>query len=125
MVWRKGYTTQIRQHIPLTGPVSDGVYLGLYDVAQLQNLGVWIRLFEQAAVEFVVLFIAETSSESLISDLMAPSLFRKTRLIPASPINTDRSSFAAVVREGRAKIVMIGPPTEEAWDAFLAVAKPD
>jgi len=107
-----------------------GVFLGSFGALAHAELGIWRRLLaESQGDEFPVWtlhFGAWTSkARQNLAAATTPSLHPQTLLAPDSPdwralIEPDRPERAfAFVKQGTiAPVLMVGAPTEEAWDLF-------
>ena len=145
MLWRPTYETRIRRGLALprlegltldggeTATPTSGSLLGAFDPRASAELGVWRRLLDEAELTAFTVFVrpAWTPRERRALALAtAPGQHSRTLLVEdpsgswASVIETDRPerAFAAVVRDGTAEPLMVGLPTEEAWDEFREAA---
>lgn len=144
MLWRADYNTweQGRSLLPaIIGRRLDGlpfdqtsyqVLIGGFDLRAQAELGVWWRLLSDHSpdLKFGTVYFLGLPDARLIENLAAmipKSKWADTIVAEPSPewttlIKPDRPerSFAGVVREGMIDPLMIGSPTEEAWDRFLA-----
>jgi hypothetical protein len=145
MLWKPTYETRVLTDVAfprLVGLTLDsqdgaapveGAMLGAFGPFASAELGVWRRLLNEAfperAVPTVLVRTAWSERERrTIATATAPKEKAWT-LLANDPQNAwsqlvapDRAerAFAAVVRGGVAKLLMVGLPTEEAWDQFLA-----
>ena len=143
MLWKPTYETRVLRGVALprlegrtldgqdgAAPV-EGSMLGAFGPFATAELGVWRRLLEEAyperRVPTVLVRAAWTERERrTLAVATAPSLHPWTLLAndPSSgwsaAVGPDRAerAFGAVVRAGVAELLMVGLPTEEAWDAF-------
>ncbi len=143
MLWKPTYETRVLHDVALArlegrtldgqdgaAPV-EGVMLGAFGPFAGAEIGVWRRLIEEAfpgqKVPTVLVRATWTERERrTIATSTAPGLHPWTLLANdpggtwAATIGPDRAerAFGAVVRGGSAGLVMIGLPTEEAWDLF-------
>ena len=147
MLWRPTYETRIRRGLALprlegrtldgseTATPTHGAFIGAFDPRAGAELGIWRRLLEEAGVSALTVFVrtAWTPRESRALALAtAPAQHPWTLLaedpdgVWASVVESDRleRSFAAVVRAGVVDPLMVGLPTEEAWDEFREAAEP-
>ena len=144
MVWRAGYQTKAIEsgQLPLLIGVTvdgdpaeltgSGVLLGGFDFHVQAEQGIWRRLIEDAFPQTVPIraaFIRPgwTHLERQKLQMLIPrSLHAQVFCLDdpegewAARFPADRveRGFAVVFSEGEACFGMIGPPTEEAWDAF-------
>ena len=105
------------------------VLIGGFDPRAQVELGVWIRLLSEAGAEARVrtLFLCEQRMQDGVRALTPRSRWASTFVgLPTSDwqalILPDRPerSFAGICRGNDLEPLMIGLPTEEAWDRFLA-----
>lgn len=112
--------------------VEFDVILGGFDFRAIAQMAVWERLLAADApdVPWVQAFFLEapgSDDATLLESIVPPSRIDRSFVVYENVsawrdlIQPDRpeSAFAAVVRDGRARIVMKGLSTEEAWDEFL------
>lgn len=135
MVWREAYRTLLARDLDLPAlslGVEFDVLLGGFDFRAIAQMGVWERLLAADApdVPWVQVFFLDkprSDDATLLESIVPPSRIDRSFLVyedvPAwqDLIQPDRpeSAFAAVISGDRARIVMKGLPTEEAWEAFL------
>jgi hypothetical protein len=114
MLWRKGYNTFINPHyLPPHDPPCP-VLIGISDPQQLPDAEIWFRLLEK---QFPALNWAILAINADLDGLLSPS--RLMRVIPTTT-NWQQSREFALCHS----LLMVGPPTEEAWEQFAdAVAK--
>lgn len=137
MLWRAAYRTLVakdldlprEQELPLLGR---SVLIAGFDLRAYREMQIWQRLLLADAPDEPVYraFFApvwtdrdRTSLEALVPESLSAATFAvtdpaehwKNLVMPDAP----ERSFCAVVFDGRAKIMMKGAPTEEAWDAFV------
>jgi len=114
MLWRKGYVTE-----RVTGFCAnwDGVcppaVIGFYEADQLTNVELWCRLLKAdfgEGIEWRLLNLGIEPGD--LEAALPPSLAK--RLIQGNPADWPFSREFA----WRAGLVMVGPPTEEAWEEF-------
>ena len=143
MLWRPTYETRVLHDVALPrleGRTLDGqdgaapvesIMLGAFGPFAGAEIGVWRRLIEETypgrKVPSVLVRATWTERERrTLATSTAPSLHPWTLLAndPAgawsTAIGPDRveRAFGAVVRSGTAGLLMVGLPTEEAWDLF-------
>lgn len=143
MLWKPTYETRILHEIPLPRLVGrtldgqdgaapvEGAMLGAFGPFASAELGVWRRLLEEAYPQRRVPTVliranwAERERRSLAT-ATPPGLHAWTLLANdaegswTAAVGPDRAerAFGAVVRNGVATVLMVGLPTEEAWDMF-------
>jgi len=147
MLWRESYATRVLEEprIPalvglnLSGETwDDDARIALaanFSLREMQQRDVWLRLF-QAELEIpYALGVVQTSwLDKELEQLRAavprsrwPEVFAftdsesawKSLIEPDSPARV----FALLVEQGQTDFVMIGPPTEEAWERFLIASR--
>lgn len=144
MLWKPTYETRILADIPLVRLVGrtldsqdgaapvEGAMLGAFGPFASAELGVWRRLLHDAyperAVPTVLVRTAWSERERRTIATATPPKEQPWTLLANDPDNSwsqavspDRAerAFAAIVKDGQAKLLMVGLPTEEAWDQFL------
>lgn len=105
-----------------------GVFFGAVSVRAFRELALWQKLAASEALDYRLLLAIPTSELELIPQLFPPS--QRSLILLGEPIgwqawrgkSEETKSFGVVVREGMAKLVVLGLPTEEVWDEFLAAA---
>jgi hypothetical protein len=141
MLWRAKFDTWEPGSCVLPGLValslegerlvlSPGVILvGGFDPRAQGETGVWSRLISEGGFEqrLRTLYLGEPRIHSAVRALTPKSKWATTFVGSSTPdwdalILPDRPerSFAGVVRVGTLDPLMIGLPTEEAWDRFSA-----
>ena len=141
MLWRAKFDTWEPDSKPIPPTVAaslsgevlelhDGdILIGGFDPRAQVELGIWSRLISQADAETHIrtLFLVDAAHIPFVEAVTPKSLWSSTSVGAAnqeweSLILPDRPerSFACIVREGLFDPLMIGLPTEEAWDRFLA-----
>ena len=149
MLWKPTYETRVLQSIPLVrlegrtldgqdgaAPI-EGAMLGAFGPFATAELGIWRRLLAEAypsrRVPTVLVRAVWTERERrTLATGTAPALHAWTLLANddagawSSAIGPDRAerAFGAVVRGGVAELLMVGLPTEEAWDLFQEKLSP-
>ena len=138
MLWRTPYeTTEIEAstlaRLPLP-EVGEGTFAAVisFSPRHFQQREVWRRLFEaELPIPYFVGVIGSADDlEQLQSSTPSSQHERLVRIEDAQGAwlsllgeeNNDRA-FAFVQREGTIVVLMVGPPTEKAWDRFLAAAR--
>lgn len=145
MLWKPAYETRVLRSVPLprlvgrtldsqdgAGPV-EGVMLGAFGPFASAELGVWRRLLNDAfparPIPTVLVRALWSERERRTIATATPPKDQAWTLLANDPENAwsalvapDRAerAFAAVVRDGMAELLMVGMPTEEAWDEFVA-----
>lgn len=141
MIWRQGYTTRFLfdVELPVISRAFSSVELerpvmiaGSFGTDSIVDQGVWWRLFRSDFSESESRFLCfvEESKNSIDQDeieaIVPASDQMRVRLIQdfgqeihksLSP-ETSQRGFAAVLHRGEIPVLMVGPPTEEAWDFF-------
>jgi hypothetical protein len=114
------------------------VLVGTFDPLGYRELEIWRRLLEQefgaheAAVQAFFRRGWTPKDVALIESLVPASRHGRTLVATDEAdawrtiVTPDRAerSFAAAIQAGQATVLMVGPPTEEAWDLFRSHAKP-
>jgi hypothetical protein len=136
LVWRVPYVPECRADLELPAvAITDldgaaqplpGIFFGAVSIRAFRELGLWQKLAASEALDYRLLLAIPHTEHALISQLFPPS---KRSLILLSESATwqawrgggeESKSFGVVVSGGRAKFVVVGLPTEEVWDEFLA-----
>ena len=134
MLWRQSYTTRILRDLPCPDEAPQGpeVWIGGFDFAAIADQGVWWKLFQSDFPGDLrikrIFFVDEITSEGeqLAKSLVPRSEAEQVRLVVDTkhhwrdlvlPDNAERG-FAIMFDNGAIPIVMIGPPTEDAWEEF-------
>ncbi len=110
-------------------PGGAETYIGAFELAALSEIGVWTKLLHSAGIPSHVLIFANDPGPKIQRSLQTsfpPSRLQDIILVDDSGeqwrnfIQPDRPerAFAMHVRDGMAEPLMVGPPTEEAWDLF-------
>ena len=113
---------------------GDGIVVGAFSLLAQAQLGVWMRLLDEAGLPISVLLVAEELTDSLARDAeltFPPSQRSRVVLVKDTGRRWSQTvdvpsldlAFAAVIVKGVAQPLMIGSPTEEAWDRFMAAAR--
>ena len=136
MVWRVPYVPECRSDVELPAftPTDlegapqplPGIFFGAVSVRAFRELGLWQKLAASEALDYRLLLAIPPSELDLIPQLFPPSQ-RPLIMLSESAIwqawrgdGEETKSFGVIVRDGRAKFVVLGLPTEEVWDEFLA-----
>ena len=147
MLWRPTYETRILRAAslpPLTGFTLDhqdgstpveGPVIGAFAPLASAELGIWRRLLQEAfperSVPTVLIRPAWTERDRrTIADGTPPALHSITLLANdpgetwSNEIHPDRPerSFGLIMSAGIPKLLMVGLPTEDAWDEFRILA---
>jgi hypothetical protein len=144
-VSRQSYITAMRREVALPAiravtiagstwaPSGPENYIGAFGLAALAEIGIWSKLLHSAGLPSRVLMIDEEPKEGILMLLrtsFAPSRLQDVLLVKdpqrvwrglIQP-DTPERAFAMHVREGKADPLMLGLPTEEAWDMFRDLA---
>lgn len=138
MIWRTSYSTKSAENLDLPnqsdpGALTDGVYVAAFDLAAHGQQQIWIKLLESDFTpdSYRLLLIKPAWSKSAkreAEEILPPSRLTKT-IFATDPDSNWESliqpdgpgrAFAFVIKDQRIKLLMVGPPTEEAWDEFKA-----
>jgi hypothetical protein len=143
MLWKPTYETRILESVDLprlvgrtldgqdgAGPV-EGPMLGAFGPFASAELGVWRRLLQEAfptrLVPTILVRTEWTERERRTIATATPPGQHPWTLLANDPeglwskaVGPDRAerAFGAIVRGGVAELLMVGLPTEEAWDRF-------
>ncbi len=143
MLWKTPYETRVLQGVALprlegrtldgqdgAAPV-EGAMLGAFGPFAVGEIGIWRKLLEEAyplrKVPTVLVRASWNERERrTLAIATAPALHPWTLLANdpsgawSAAVGPDRAerAFGAVVRGGVASLLMVGLPTEEAWDRF-------
>ncbi len=143
MLWRTPYETPAAEAVGLptlagdflSGEswilLDDFVLVGAFDLRGLSEVGIWLRLLDDAGVGAVVAFFESewVAADRSALEVSVPYSQHGHTLMATDPkgewldlISPDKPerAFAAVVKGHAATVLMAGPPTEEAWDEFRA-----
>ena len=143
MLWKPTYETRVLRDVALPRLVGrtldgqdgaapvEGAMLGAFGPFASAELGVWRRLLKEGfpalRVPTVLVRASWTDRERRTILLATPPDAHAWTLLANDPdgawsaaVGPDRAerAFGAVVREGQAGLLMVGLPTEEAWDEF-------
>lgn len=137
MVWREAYSTRVLDAPslslpelkaydsgePFATPSGTWVWLAGPDLKVQLKLGVWLRLLDSLKAP-PARVISTWSGHPAASDkrTWAAVVPRSQQALwtsmDANPFEIDAPLIAAAMHGSHAEIVMLGAPTEEAWDAF-------
>lgn len=136
MLWRRTYEPRVAEGVALPdSTISTSILLGAFDARGQAELGIWLRLLESASLDRHVslAFIRPAwtpKDRRLVEAIIPPS--RRTQIAwvedPegkwAAVIQPDRPErcFAALLSDGVADMLIVGPPTEDVWERFSEVA---
>lgn len=125
MLWRTTYTPEVTRNLehglPLSSPRA---VIGVYSVAGLRELEIWWRLFEEDFSGEVTQFVLSNPGESDKWSSLLPQS-RLDRTVLSSEIKPwlditgqveNSRAFCTILTRERARIVVLGPPTEEVWE---------
>lgn len=133
MLWREGYAPKFRPDAVapvLTGTTLageadswTGPTIAVTSLGALATVGLWTRLFRSEALPFRVAGIGPSARE--LRDFFPPS-DRSWVVIPVDPEEwraflpeSAAETTVAVVRCGLPGFLLVGPPTEDAWERFV------
>jgi hypothetical protein len=143
MLWRESYATRILRDVacPVVQMVNlDGsqefpevcIWIGGFGFQALADQGVWWRLFQSdfpndPLVRKVFIVERVSSQETAMADSLVPGSeasrctlgedangFWKNLVQP----DQENRGFAALIVGNQIPLLMVGPPTEEAWEEF-------
>jgi hypothetical protein len=144
MVWRKSYQTKLLADLPLPATKIHSIngfelrmdnvqiIVGGFGFNAIADQGVWWRLFQSdfanddRILKGFIVESVDSFAQRESASLVPPSEHSRCVLIE-DPIHAwqdlikpDRENvgFAAVIVGSEIPILMIGPPTEEAWEDF-------
>lgn len=145
MVWRTSYSTVTAVDVvppslcakPLSGVESvslgqPGIWIVGFGLGSLSAVEVWLRLCRSDLPDcrpFRVVVVGPEREMADLPSLVPPSRLGDTHISSdeeawADWLGSERPTVLAAVSDGTVwPIVMAGRPTEEAWDAFVAVAR--
>lgn len=127
MLWRRSYAPTVLRDVPLPGLIDNPGAVAIVVVYRPEDfviLGNWRRLLADwngptiwaaadgpngSVARALRGFLPRSAHASVHSEPL-PQMWRE--------ISPEERIVAAVWREGRAECVVIGPPTEEAFEAF-------
>lgn len=127
MRWRDAYQPIVAHDITcptLTPPENSRLaWLGGFDLRCISELGVWLRLFEDAGYQPGIRLFLDASQP--LEAVLPPSVFARTMV--SGPIadwrqliQPDRPerSFAVLGDGSTIEMLVVGPPTEDVWEEF-------
>ena len=120
MLWRESYRPRVIRE-PARTQFSDESLpiVGSFNLEASREVEIWWRLFEDEFPGLLVEVLPEALREQAFH-LRAPSRQSRIRFDTKAlglVSNLDHGrAFCAIVREGMAELIVIGPPTEEVWD---------
>jgi hypothetical protein len=146
MLWKQPYSTIIFRDVPcpvatitsLTGSVvthERQVWIGGFGFDAIGDQGVWWRLFQSDFAgdqQIRKVFIWDCLSDEIIESAFAivprseanqcllvedPSRFWQKLIQP----KLSSRGFAAIIEDAKISLLMVGPPTEEAWEEFSSL----
>ena len=133
MIWRASRPTRYREDatLPYDGP--DGIVVGGLDLAVLRDLAIWRRLIQTSLPEakLVTLLIAKAWTPKVKRSAGAafpPSEMTEISFV-ADPerqwsVATEGDPlFVALVRNRKVPLLILGAPTDEAWDRLEDAVK--
>lgn len=133
MIWRASRLTQVRENValPYTGP--DGILVGALDLGALRDLAIWRRLIQTSLPEekLATLLVAAAwppkarrTAEAAFppSDLAGIAFVADAEGDWRSALEGE-TLFVALVRANQIPLLILGAPTDEAWDRLEDAAK--
>ena len=125
MLWRESYSPRlIREKIRT--PFSDEslLLIGSRSLSASREVEIWWRLCEEDFMGFAVEVLPEACQDEAgilrAGSRQARIRFNSEALSIVQELPDDRA-FCAVVRDGIAELIVVGPPTEEVWDEASTV----
>lgn len=129
MLWRPAYKPRVLRGTSLPSPV-EGPFVGAFDLRAQSELGIWLRLFDEAEISAPILLTQPewTAAQRRMGSAVFPPSRQGQVVWNEDPsghwadlVQPDRPerSFAGIGVDGTASIFVIGPPTEEVWEEFL------
>lgn len=126
MMWRASRPTVVRENVSLPYEGADGILVGARDLSVLRDLAIWRRLIATGLpnVPLFTLLIADTWTPKLrrtAGAAFSPSELSRISFVNDSDglwaaLTEGEALFVALVREGRGPLLILGAPTDEAWD---------
>lgn len=125
MIWRPSRAARILEDVPLPSDYPEGILVGAFDLSALRELEKWRRLIQTSLPDqaLTTLLIADSwppKRRRLAEAAFSPSdLAAITFVIDEGgwqSLAQGEATFAAVVRENRARILILGGPTDAGWD---------
>jgi hypothetical protein len=107
----------------------NGIWVGAFSLAALPEIGIWQRLLRSANVPFQVVYVGRISVKDVQSATPA-SQWDRVLVAPGHlpawqsvvPVDQPGRAFAWIQLDGIAELLMVGPPTEDAWETFERAA---
>lgn len=127
MLWRERYSTRVlegfRPPAVLLGLESAEVAVGLWQLYNLPDVGVWRRLLAREWPDIVLHVVAFNATPALVEATVPPDQLATTHALndpwnawlQAAKPDEDHRVIAWLPAGG---LAMIGLPTEEAWSRF-------
>ncbi len=139
MLWRPGYQPIVKRNVPvptLNAQALDGttretpsILVGGFSEHSLMEQDTWRRLAEDADLTAHLLQVVFGRSAEFLATLVPPSRRARTAVSAegaawAAIVEPDRPTraFAALILDGVAEILVVGPPTEDVWEEFARLA---
>ncbi len=133
MIWRASRPTRFLENVALPYEGPDGIVVGALDLAMLRDLAIWRRLVQTSLPD-------EPLSTLLIAEAWPPKAKRSAAAaFPPSDLEGiafiadenqkwrttlgDDTLFLALVRKGQVPLLILGAPTDEAWDRLEDAVK--
>jgi hypothetical protein len=133
MIWRASRPTRYREDATLPYEVADGIVVGALDLAALRDLAIWRRLIQTSLpdVKLTTLLIAEAWTPKVkrsASAAFPPSEWAEISFVTDPerkwPAATEGETlFVALVRNEKVPLLILGAPTDEAWDRLEDAVK--
>jgi len=124
VLWRSAYQPRVLESRKLDG-LPEGIVVGVFDPLGQAELGVWLRLFESAGWDRDVSILAiGMPGRRKFESVLPPSRHSQIVWLDESglrqtlEIDKPERSFAAVIVNGVADLLVVGVPTEEVWERF-------
>jgi hypothetical protein len=115
MLWRKGYSTRRVDGFTVPVPLAVPVVVGLSDVGQVTDGELWMKLLDK---DFPDLDWGILSFGVDLEDVLPGSRLRRVVAVDGD-WGVERE-FCFCVGAG---VLMVGPPTEDAWEEFAEVIR--
>jgi hypothetical protein len=132
MLWRPNNPSEVRRDILMPAGTPQGVIVGAFSPLDLREVGVWRTLIRgtlgQSVVPIVLIATRWTSRErrEMLSGFPPsehahldfredPDECWKASVRPTR----GEQTFGAWVEGGVARLLMLGPPTDDEWDRFV------
>ncbi len=120
MLWRESYRPEVRRNLTTTSFLHESLpFIGSVSLEASREVEIWWRLFEEDFPGEVVEVVPESSRDAVFA-LRAPSRHPRIRFDSEAvqilgEIPRQRA-FCAIVLNGIAELVVVGPPTEDVWE---------